>query len=113
MFDTIAPIRTRGILCVLATNQEKYRTEYLSKKFGYDTAFDKIFSSAYVGHKKPSAEFFDEICTYLNKRVSGIAKSEIMFWDDDIENVEGARDYELDARQFITTNDYKKEMSDL
>ena len=113
VFATVAEIRARNIPCVLATNQEKYRTDYLSKKFGYDLAFDKVFSSAYVGHKKPSAEFFDDIFAYLNERIPNISKSEVMFWDDDVENVEGARAYGLDARHFINAQAYKKEMEAL
>ncbi len=65
---TILELRDRGIICVLATNQEKYRTDHMLKEFGYAEVFDKVFSSAYVGHKKPSREFFDEVMSYLQSK---------------------------------------------
>ncbi len=110
---SILELRERGIICVLATNQEKYRTDYMLGAFGYAEVFDKVFSSAYVGHKKPSPEFFDEVLKYLHSRDSSITKADVMFWDDDPENVEGAQQYGFDVRQFINTQSYKNVISRL
>ena len=104
---TILDLRKRGIICVLATNQEKHRTDHMLGAFGYADVFDKVFSSAYVGHKKPTPEFFDEVFSYLQSRDSSIGKSDVMFWDDDPENVEGAKNYGFDARQFTNLDSYK------
>ena len=53
VFDSVGKLRSNGLICVLATNQEKYRTDHLSETFGYNKAFDKVFSSAYTGLKSP------------------------------------------------------------
>ena len=95
---------------MLATNQEKHRTEYLSKTFGYDTTFERVFSSAYIGYKKPSPEFFDVIFNYLQSKLPSLTKKEVLFWDDDVENVEGARVYGFESHQFIDTADFKIKM---
>ena len=79
--------------CVLATNQEKYRTGYLPNKFEYAIAFGKMFPSAYVGHAKPTAGFFGAVFSYLSSRHSPMIQSNVLFWDDDIENVQGAKEY--------------------
>lgn len=113
VFDTIAPLRARGVICVLATNQEKYRTEYLSKKFGYGTAFDKVFSSAYLGHTKTSPEALAVIMKYLNDQDPSIDASNTIFWDDDLKNIEQAKAYGLPTEQFIDAVQYKARMREL
>ncbi|HUO56342.1 MAG TPA: hypothetical protein VMU27_02830 [Candidatus Paceibacterota bacterium] len=95
------------------TNQEKYRTDYLSNTFEYNDAFDKLFSSAYVRAKKLQAKFFDEIFNYFQTHDSSIQKSDVLFWDDDTENIEGARSYGFESRQFQDTEQYLAEMKNL
>ena len=82
----------------------------MSGTFGYDDAFDKVFSSAYMGHKKPSAEFFDEIFAFLKTKDPIIQKEDVLFWDDDEENVEGAKTYGFMTRRFIDGTSYTNEM---
>ena len=113
VFDSINELKNKGVLCVLATNQEKYRTDYLSDTFGYDDVFDKVFSSAYVGHLKPSSEFFDAVMRYLRAKDGSIEKTDVLFWDDDMENVEGAQEYGFKIRQFLSTSQYLEEMQKL
>lgn len=109
VFDSVKKIKSGNIPCVLATNQEKYRTEYLSKKFGYENTFDKIFSSAYVGYKKPSADFFQVIFDYLS-RLSLFSKENVLFWDDDLENVKGAKNFGFQAEIFTDFKSYEAVM---
>jgi putative hydrolase of the HAD superfamily len=113
VFDSVGELRANGLICVLATNQEKYRTDYLSGTFGYDDVFDKVFSSAYTGHKKPSAEFFAEILTFLKAKDPTIRGEDVLFWDDDEENVAGAKQYGFTTRQFIDSSRYASEMRSL
>lgn len=104
---TISNVKAR---CLLATNQEKYRTNYLIEKFKYDTVFEKVFSSAYIGSKKPEGVFFDHIIGYLRNKDSSIEKESVLFWDDDLDNIHGAKDYGLQTIMFTDTNSYKEEM---
>ncbi len=113
ILSTVLHLKEKGIMCVMATNQEKYRTEYMLEEFKYGKIFDKVFSSAYVGHKKPSTEFFDAVFQYVHGRAPGVSRGEVMFWDDDIENVEGARSYGFEAHQFLTTRNYQGVIKDL
>jgi putative hydrolase of the HAD superfamily len=110
VFASVEKLRDSGLICVLATNQERYRTDYLSDTFGYTDAFDKVFSSAYTGHKKPSSEFFDEIMTYLRIKDPSIQKANVLFWDDDNENVAGAHTYGFMTRLFVDNARYTDEM---
>jgi len=107
VFETIKQITVPK---VLATNQEKYRTEYLNNEFGYDQVFNKIFSSAFVGAKKPNSEFFERIYVYFKELGPSIEKNEVLFWDDDVENVEGAGNYGFTSIQYWDYESYRSKM---
>jgi len=53
----IDKLKEKDIRCYLATDQEKYRTDYMSDSMGLSTVFDKIFSSAYIGYEKNHFSF--------------------------------------------------------
>lgn len=93
--EAIKKIKKSGIKCYLATNQEKYRTQYLRNEMGFSKIFDKVFSSAEVGYKKPQLEFFEHI---LNE--TGLNKDEVQFWDDTEENIQGAKEFGFDAHLY-------------
>ena len=44
----IQELRGQGVLCFLATNNEKYRFEYIMNEMGLGKMFDKGYSSAYL-----------------------------------------------------------------
>lgn len=87
--EIIMNLRAAGIRCYLATNQEKYRTKYFLQQLGFATLFDGVFSSAFVGYKKPQPEFFE----YIAKALAPLQKDEILFCDDREENVSAAKQF--------------------
>ena len=89
VIKVIENLRQKGFACYLATNQEKYRTEYMKDKMGFAALFEKIYSSAEIGHKKPSKDFFSFILEDI-KANKKITPNEIMYFDDGQENVEAA-----------------------
>ena len=56
--EFIQKLKSEKLIIAASTNQEKYRTEYITKSLDLDTLFDHIYSSAYVGFKKPEREYF-------------------------------------------------------
>ena len=100
--------RKNGVKCVMATNQEKYRADYLFNKIGFANSFDKMYVSAHLGHKKTNVEFFNK----LLKDFEDVKKEEILFWDDDIENVKTARQSGINAELYTTFPDFKLKMKD-
>lgn len=107
LLNHIATLRKKGISCHIATNQEKYRTEYMKKDMGFDDAFDSIYSSCQIGYKKPDQEYFDYIFNDL-KKILPIEKNEIMFWDDNQENVDGASKFGFDSHLYRNLDDFEK-----
>jgi putative hydrolase of the HAD superfamily len=108
LINYIQDCRGKGVKCVMATNQEKYRAEYLFNKIGFVNSFDKMYVSAHLGHKKTSKEFFEKLVNDLE----GVKKEEILFWDDDIENIETAKEFGINAELYTTFIDFKQKMKD-
>ena len=98
LISYIQELRSKGILCFLATNNEKYRFQYMLEKMGFSESFDRTYSSAHLGEKKPNQEFFAKIYNDLEN----IQKEEIFFTDDDLENIQGAKDFGIKAEIYTT-----------
>lgn len=109
MISTIEKLRSEGILCYLATNQEKYRTEYfIRSEMDFGNVFDNVFSSAYIGFKKPQTEFFNHI---MNSLPEGTERNEVMFWDDDEDNVKEAEQFGFQANLYTDFEDFQERVS--
>lgn len=87
LVSEIKKLRKLGIRCVLATNQEKYRAEYIEKEM-VAGVFDRVYSSAALGVKKPEPEFYAKILEDLG---SVAEPNEAVCFDDDVENVKAAQ----------------------
>jgi len=103
----VKKLREAGLRVVLATNQEKYRTEYMLEHMGFADAFDKIYSSAHLGLKKPAVEFFAHVVDDL-----GTSKDEVLFWDDDQRNIDGATEYGIRAEFYSDYASFLAKMTD-
>lgn len=105
--DYIHTLRQKGIKCYLATNQEKYRTEYFLQQMGFSSLFDGVLASFELGSKKPSRDFFKRVMGKLQD----VDKAEILFWDDDALNVEGARKFGFQAEVYVGVKQFKEKMA--
>lgn len=106
LVEFIQELRVKGIKCYLATNQEKYRVQYMLDEMGFAQSFDRIFASAHLGHKKPSVEFYSKIMAELGE----IDKNEVLFWDDTVENIEAAKSFGINAELYTSFEDFKKKI---
>jgi putative hydrolase of the HAD superfamily len=105
-------LRQQGILCVLATNQEKYRLEYMNNRMHINSHFDHVFASCNLGCLKPELEFFDLIMDYF--KVQGINNaSKVMFWDDRQAYVDAASNYGFSSHRYISFPLYKQVLTQL
>lgn len=102
ILQSIQNLQSRGIDCYLATNNEKYRTQFLSENLHLKNYFQNIFSSSNLGHKKPQPEFWASILEQLNPN----EKKDILVWDDDDENVLSARNFGFQAEQYTGFKQY-------
>ena len=102
----IKELQSQGIKCYLATDNEKYRTQYLRQEMGLGELFDDIFSSPDIGCEKSDRHFFEKV--YETVGESGIARNEIMFWDNDQDNIEVAREFGLAGHLYQDFTEFEK-----
>src|SRR3989339_614411 len=85
MLNFANTLKDYGYPLYLATNQDKYRSKYLYETLGLKNIFSDIYSSSFIGRKKPDPEYFRA----LEQRVH-FRPDEILFIDDSLENVNSA-----------------------
>ena len=95
ILSTISALRSNGVLCCLASNQQSYRARFMSKGLGYSSCFDKEFYSCDLGFIKPDPRYFESILADLGKPASTM-----LFIDDQEANVVAARSVGLHGAVF-------------
>lgn len=108
LLKIIQTLKKQGIITCLATNQEQYRSDYLKEQKELSLAFTHFFSSSMAGALKPDNDYFD----YISQILSG-NRSEIMFWDDSVDNVQAARDYGWKAEIYTTLSSFTADLEKL
>lgn len=107
LIEYITSLKGRGLKVFLATNNEKYRTEYMLNKMGFKDLFDKVYSSAHLGEKKPELEFFRKVLY----DIPATEANEVVFWDDSSNNVEAAKEFGFKA-EFYKDFEHCKETTE-
>jgi putative hydrolase of the HAD superfamily len=86
VISVVRALQKSEYTCCLATNQEKYRAEYIKTEMGFTGIFDRLFFSCELGCKKPDRAYYEHIATTLE-----LEGADILFWDDSPSSVDGAR----------------------
>jgi putative hydrolase of the HAD superfamily len=81
LIDIILELKALGIPCFLATEQEKYRGDYM-KNVMFKDLFDGYFVTADLGVSKTEPKFFEIILHELKSKYPKIVTSDILFFDD-------------------------------
>ncbi|MFA7309911.1 MAG: HAD-IA family hydrolase, partial [Candidatus Paceibacterota bacterium] len=105
-FPLIADLRKRGIGVYLATNNERYRTEYLMNTRGLGKLFDQIFASCFVGAKKPEERFYDHVFEHIAQ-----PKLKTLYWDDDEKHIEAATRLGIPSMLYTSFDEFSSTMS--
>jgi len=107
LIEYVGRLRKSDIPVALATNQEKYRTQYMLEHMGFSDVFDKVYSSAHLGLKKPAVDFFARVVEDMHAK-----KDEVLFWDDDQRNIDGALAYGIHAEFYTDYDSFLKTMAE-
>jgi HAD superfamily hydrolase (TIGR01509 family) len=84
--EIVQALRQHGVICYAASNQDDRRATFLDSQGWLQASFDRRFYSCRMGVKKPGADYFDVI-----QREAALLTQDMLFVDDKMENVEGAR----------------------
>jgi putative hydrolase of the HAD superfamily len=100
-------VRRAGLRCGLATNQERYRLEYMQQVMGLQQVFDAIFCSAEVGVLKDDPRFYERVTRQLD-----VPRQAVLFWDDSARNVQAARAFGWQAELYQGFEDLQSALAD-
>jgi putative hydrolase of the HAD superfamily len=92
VFAEVSRLRTSGIACYLASDQEKYRASYLRNEKGLKNSLDGCFFSCELGVMKNDPSYFNAVLNEL-----GIPAEQVTYFDDDQKNVDSARSVGISA----------------
>lgn len=105
LVEYVRGLRVLGVRCFIATNQEKYRSEYIMDKMGFADEFDGIFSSSSIGYNKENEKFFEYVLDELK-----VEANEVLFWDDLTVNVKCAKNVGIMGELFEGFEMFEKTM---
>lgn len=95
IMDVVQSIRSSGIKCCLATNQQNHRARHMSEALNYAGLFDGEFYSCRMGVAKPKPRYFEYVLADLK-----LPAESILFLDDRSENVAAAIQVGMRAEVF-------------
>ena len=95
VISLISSLRTAGVGCHLATNQQAYRRAVMQDERGYGAWFDETFYSCDLGLAKPDPAYFRAILSAID-----VPASSVLFVDDNADNVAGALSVGLQAELY-------------
>jgi putative hydrolase of the HAD superfamily len=93
-------LKHHGVARYFATNQEKYRAEYIRTRVFDNDLFDGDYVSADIGLKKPDPQFFQHVLDDLQIKHPGIVARDILLVDDTLEHVKSAKSLGFDAAHY-------------
>jgi putative hydrolase of the HAD superfamily len=91
----IRELKHRGIRLGLLTNNVKEFGEHWRTMFPIDDLFEEVVDSSHVGMRKPDREIYELTCARM-----GVTPQEVVFVDDNADNVAAARAYGMEAVHF-------------
>ncbi len=107
LLQVVSDLRAAGIPCYLATDQEKYRSEYMQNTMFKD-CFDGFFISATLGVTKTNPEFFKLIIEQLKLKYPGIEPNDIIFFDDSQSKIDTARSCGINGQLFSSVEQVRE-----
>ncbi|MBU0530925.1 MAG: HAD-IA family hydrolase [Candidatus Uhrbacteria bacterium] len=102
--ELIRELRVQGTKCYLTSNNEKYRAQYFRDRMGFNELFDGLFFSSEIGYMKHEPEFFE----YVLNTIGPIEKDQVLFVDDDEENIGVAKEFGLSTHFYQDFKTFEK-----
>lgn len=102
MIDLVRNLRVHGLTCAILSDQTDW-LDRLDQRDGFYQEFDRVYCSYHMGRSKRDAAIFDEVVANL-----GMRPVEVLFLDDDSNNVERARIRGLKVLQCDVTTECRE-----
>ncbi|MDD3006378.1 MAG: hypothetical protein PHX30_02220 [Candidatus Pacebacteria bacterium] len=104
-------LKKQGIGCYLASNQDKYRAQFLWEDLNLQQSFDGHFFSCEIGYKKDDDGFWEYALENISGNNSGISTWDIIYFDDARGNVEAASKFGIQSFLFTDKIQFENDMN--
>ncbi len=111
LLELVAAFRDRGIGVYLATQQERYRKQWLESVVFKDR-LDGIFCSCDLGCDKQEDGFWQGVLGRLGEIYPDMAPQSIAYFDDRQRLVEKAREFGIDANLYVNAQEVGRILTD-
>jgi putative hydrolase of the HAD superfamily len=108
VLQIVSKLNQQGAMCCLASDNEPYRARYLDEQVGLNNFFQFQFYSGDIGFTKSQPEFFDYIVNVLR-----VPAEEILYFDDDPQNVAIANNLGIIGHHFTAPADIESVLNRL
>lgn len=95
VMDKLSVLKEGGVLCYLASNQERYRAQKIMELFNAHGVLDGYFFSCDLGVRKSGSEFFEKVLAKL-----AVVGEEVSYIDNDQSNLDSAVKLGIDTYLF-------------
>lgn len=101
--EILEKLKEKGYTLICLSNCPRDEIVLLQRRFDFLGNFDLILSSGDLGHNKPEKEAFYSLMSYTN-----LSADEIIFVDDDIENIASAESIGIKGLNIKDSSSYSK-----
>lgn len=105
----VQDLQVRGIYCVVSSDNEKYRAQYVKENMGFGKVFQNMYFSYAVGYKKTDSEFWEFVYRDMSKE-NKLDKKEVLVVDDDEEVVKTAEQFGFIGYHYTEFYRFKENM---
>ncbi len=107
LLDLLTELKTsHKFRLIVATDNEKYKTEFMINILNEFGIFDRVYSSSELGFKKHDVEFWEE----LFKKEGEENRPNSIFWDDDQANVDLANGNGVKSYFYRNNEEFKSQL---
>lgn len=107
----VEELRNQGVRCCLATDQEKYRAQFLLKDLNFQEIFDERYVSCDIKFRKCMEGFWEYVLNDLEKYLPGIRPWEIVYFDDVKKNIDVASRFGIQSFLFTDKLQFENDMN--
>lgn len=104
-------LKGQGIKCCLATDQEKYRAQFLLEDMDFGNIFDKHYISCDIKSRKCAEKFWEYALEDLQKSFLGIQPWDIVYFDDVQKNIDVAFNFGIQSFLFTNKVQFENDMN--
>ena len=105
MMDLVQDLKKKGFLVGILSDQSNWLEE-LDQKYDFLRHFDRVFNSYHLHKSKKDPSLFREVCTLL-----GVDPQEVLFIDDNPQNIERAASTGLETIHFRDMAAFKEDLN--